>query len=57
VLKKIYAKSASVFVQGNNLAIFTDYPGTDPDLMSIGGTSGSGYPSQRTFSIGFNMNF
>lgn len=57
MLSNIYLSSLNVYVQGNNLAIFTLYPGPDPDNASVGGTTGFAYPNQRSFSVGLNAGF
>lgn len=57
--------SLSAFVSGQNLALWTDYSGLDPEINvdhSIGGVPSrgfdyAGYPKARTFTIGINMGF
>lgn len=53
---KIGMSSASLFVQGLNLATFTKYNGIDPEANSIGTTYGS-YPNAKQFTAGINLNF
>ncbi|MFC5626921.1 SusC/RagA family TonB-linked outer membrane protein [Algoriphagus winogradskyi] len=53
---KIGMASASIFVQGLNLATFTKYNGIDPEANSIGSTYGA-YPNARQISAGINLNF
>ena len=53
---KIGMASASLFVQGLNLATFTKYNGIDPEANSIGNTFGA-YPNARQISAGINLNF
>ncbi|WP_075349475.1 SusC/RagA family TonB-linked outer membrane protein [Algoriphagus marinus] len=53
---KIGMASASLFVQGLNLATFTNYNGIDPEANSIGNTYGA-YPNARQISAGINLNF
>lgn len=53
---KIGMASASLFVQGLNLATFTKYNGIDPEANSIGSTYGA-YPNARQISAGINLNF
>ncbi|MDG1277423.1 MAG: TonB-dependent receptor [Algoriphagus sp.] len=53
---KIGMASASLFVQGLNLATFTNYNGIDPEANSIGNTFGA-YPNARQISAGINLNF
>ncbi|MCO6496589.1 MAG: SusC/RagA family TonB-linked outer membrane protein [Chitinophagaceae bacterium] len=67
VLKKTKVISnASVFVVGNDLAVWTNYSGFDAvgNTMSAaaGGTGGEGYdvfslPMPRTFAVGFTVTF
>lgn len=54
------AKSISAFAQGENLFTITNYTGLDPELPlgAWGQREDSGpYPSARTFTLGFNLNF
>ena len=48
-------------VTGNNLAVFTDYSGIDPELRMTGGNGfgidGGIYPRTRTFALGLNVIF
>ncbi|MFC3417511.1 SusC/RagA family TonB-linked outer membrane protein [Algoriphagus hitonicola] len=53
---KIGMQSATLFVQGLNLATFTKYNGIDPEANSIGATYGS-YPNAKQFAAGINLNF
>jgi TonB-linked SusC/RagA family outer membrane protein len=53
---KIGMASASIFVQGLNLATFTNFNGIDPEANSIGNTFGA-YPNARQISAGINLNF
>ncbi|SHO63133.1 SusC/RagA family TonB-linked outer membrane protein [Algoriphagus zhangzhouensis] len=53
---KVGMSSASLFVQGLNLATFTKYNGIDPEANSIGTTYGS-YPNAKQFTAGINLNF
>ncbi|MBD0286562.1 MAG: TonB-dependent receptor, partial [Flavisolibacter sp.] len=48
-------KSARIYVQGQNLAIWTKYSGLDPDNFSEFGIDNSSVPQARTFSIGLNL--
>lgn len=57
LLDRTRLRSLRVFVQGNNLALLTNYPGPDPDNASVGGATSFGYPNQKSFSIGLNLNF
>jgi len=60
-----WLESVRFFASGQNLLIFTDYTGLDPQV-NIGGIGGGVqsygldngvYPSPRTFTIGFDANF
>jgi TonB-linked SusC/RagA family outer membrane protein len=48
-------KSARVYVQGQNLAIITDYSGIDPENFSELGIDNSSVPQQRIFTVGLNL--
>jgi TonB-linked SusC/RagA family outer membrane protein len=56
-IQKLHLTRLRVYVQGNNLYIWTKYPGYDPGNSDIGGAVGLTYPLQRTFSLGLNANF
>jgi len=56
--------SLRVYVSGQNLAIFTKYPGPDPEVASNGNTSNSGQgvdrntvANARTITVGLNAGF
>jgi len=53
-----------IFVTGRNLHIWTNYSGVDPEVSWGGptrqlgqGADFGGYPNQRTFLVGLNVNF
>lgn len=58
-------KSMSAFVSGQNLALFTNYSGLDPEVnvdKQIGGYPSrgfdyTGYPKARSFTFGVNLGF
>jgi len=56
-----WLKNAQVYVNVENLATFTDYPGFDPEVNSAGqrawqrGIALNPYPSQRTFLFGIKI--
>ena len=52
--------SARIFVSGNNLFLFSDYPGGNPDIGSSTTSNNidyESYPVPRTFATGININF
>ncbi|MFA6879582.1 MAG: SusC/RagA family TonB-linked outer membrane protein, partial [Bacteroidales bacterium] len=58
--------AASVWVAGNDLAVWTNYSGIDAvgntASAALGGTGGEGYdvwsiPNPRTYSLGINLTF
>ncbi|WP_318342965.1 SusC/RagA family TonB-linked outer membrane protein [Flagellimonas baculiformis] len=58
-----FIKSLRVYVTGNNLAIFTNYSGIDPEIRRDGGNilfqgtdDRDKYPTVRTFTLGLNVN-
>jgi TonB-linked SusC/RagA family outer membrane protein len=61
LLQRIGLSSARVYVTGQNLAIFSKYPGPDPEVSSNGNsTSGQGVdrnttPNARTITVGLNL--
>lgn len=54
ILQKSFIKSLRFYIAGNNLLCFSPFKLWDPEK---GSSDGSGYPLNRTFSIGFNANF
>ncbi len=58
-------RAATVYVQGTNLLVFTDYSGFDPEVNTVNvreGLPSTGieyipYPSARTFILGANFSF
>lgn len=63
LLEKTKIASARLYVSGQNLAIFSDYPGPDPEVSSNGnGTTNQGIDrntvaNARTITIGLNLSF
>jgi TonB-dependent starch-binding outer membrane protein SusC len=45
------------FIQGQNLAVWTNYTGADPDNISTGGVDASVAPQIRTISVGLKVGF
>ena len=64
-LKKLKIRSARFYVSGQNLYIFTKYPGPDPEVSNNSGINTSNAPSVdrntvangRTFLMGLNIGF
>ncbi len=64
-LKKLKISSARFYVSGQNLYIFTKYPGPDPEVSNNSGINTSNAPSVdrntvangRTFLMGLNIGF
>lgn len=63
LLKKLWLKSARVYVSGQNLYTFTTYSGMDPEVNYystdniIMGTDFFTYPQSRTILVGLNLGF
>jgi len=62
ILNKIGLQSLRVYASGQNLLLFTDYEGYDPEVNTIGGAFGQGIddfgePRARTYTIGLNVSF
>ena len=57
--------SARVYVTGNNLLVFTDYTGYDPEINTVADENGvpsmgidyTSYPKPRIFTFGVNLQF
>jgi TonB-dependent starch-binding outer membrane protein SusC len=54
---KGYVESIRFFVQGQNLFVWTDYTGADPDNITAGGIDQSVSPQIRTVSFGLSFGF
>ena len=64
VLSKLYIKNARVFLSGDNLLTFSKFSGPDPEtdltasgISNVAGSINYIYPSNRTFSLGVELNF
>jgi hypothetical protein len=57
MLAKLRLLNAQLFVQGNNLALWTRSEAIDPDNTGTLGENNAGYPQQRSLSVGLNLNF
>ena len=59
IAKKLGLSGARVFVTGENVFLWTNYSGLDPEIVNITeGIDGlSGYPLPRKFTIGLTINF
>jgi len=63
LLKRIYMKSARIYVSGQNLYTFTTYSGMDPEVNYastdniIMGTDFFTYPQSRIILVGLNIGF
>ena len=52
--QRLGLSAATVFVQSENLATWTEYPGLDPEVFDRGQTA---YPQPRTLEGGIELNF
>jgi len=52
-----YLQNIRLYVQGQNLYVWTKYHGADPDNITIGGVDQSVSPQVRTFSFGLSAGF
>ncbi|MGI8598709.1 MAG: SusC/RagA family TonB-linked outer membrane protein [Chitinophagaceae bacterium] len=52
-----FIKTARIFVQGQNLAVWTKYSGIDPENTSELGIDNSSVPQLRSFTAGLNIGF
>ena len=51
-LSKLPVKNIRLYFTGENLLVFSPFPGLDPEIGS-----GVGYPTMRQFAVGLNMGF
>lgn len=52
-----YVKNARIFVQGQNLLLFSNYSGLDPDNASQAGQDNAVSPTLRIISMGLSVGF
>jgi TonB-dependent starch-binding outer membrane protein SusC len=52
-----YIQNIRLYVQGQNLYVWTKYHGSDPDNISLGGIDASVSPQVRTISFGLSAGF
>jgi hypothetical protein len=63
IFRSTFIQGASLSLTGNNLMLFTDYSGFDPESSStpsgsnVDAFSGFTYPATRSFLISLNVNF
>ena len=65
LLDSIGVENTYIYVNGDNLATFTDYTGFDPEVnvdKAMNGVPSTGidylpYPRARTFTLGVNLTF
>lgn len=59
--KRMFMRSANVYVYGRNLLTWTNYRGYDPEITSGGvldpGRDNQKYPKKREFGLGLNIGF
>jgi hypothetical protein len=48
-------KDVRVYLSGDNLITFTNYPGADPERLGVGRQRFATYPQLRIFSAGLNV--
>lgn len=62
VLRKLHLKGLRVYVQGDNLLLFSKYSGWDPEVSTnldprYFGMDNYGVPQPRSFNVGLNLTF
>ncbi|MET0574029.1 MAG: TonB-dependent receptor, partial [Pedobacter agri] len=57
ILEKLHMSTLRIFLQGHNLATWTNYVGQDPESVTAEGLGTSGYPLQRSYTLGLTANF
>jgi hypothetical protein len=63
ILQKFKLKKFRVYATANNLAVFTNYSGYDPDVNTrratpiTPGVDYSAYPRSRAYIVGVNLTF
>jgi TonB-linked SusC/RagA family outer membrane protein len=57
LIRSLHLSSLKIYAQGQNLALWTKFPGGDPNDTNVQGTGDVVYPNQATFSVGCNVTF
>ncbi len=57
IVNRLGLTTLKVYAKAYNLAIWTHYPGSDVANTNVHGTNGFSYPNQKSYSLGFNLNF
>ena len=58
LLNRLHLDNCRIYVQGNNLGLWTKYSGRqDPENVNALGTASAIYPLQRSYSVGLNLIF
>jgi hypothetical protein len=52
VINKMSIQKARIYFSGENLLLFTKYPGLDPEIGS-----GIDYPTMKQYAFGINVTF
>ncbi len=56
-MDRLKIQDVRLMLQGNNLALWTKFPGLDPENAGPEGTVYFSYPQARTFSLGIDIKF
>ena len=56
IVSKAKLGSARIYLQGQNLATWTKYPGLDPEV-GVGGVDFGLYPQPRSYTVGLDIGF
>jgi TonB-linked SusC/RagA family outer membrane protein len=57
ILDKVRMKDLRIYVSGDNLLTFTDYPGADPERVGIGRQRFATYPQVKILTAGVKVKF
>jgi TonB-linked SusC/RagA family outer membrane protein len=57
LIRKLKLKALQIYLQGYNLALWTKYPGFDPENTSETGINYFAYPQSATISLGLDVKF
>ncbi|QHS61882.1 SusC/RagA family TonB-linked outer membrane protein [Chitinophaga agri] len=57
LLHDLHISNVKIYLQGNNLALWSRYKDKDVSNVDMAGISGLIYPAQKTYSIGLNASF
>jgi TonB-linked SusC/RagA family outer membrane protein len=58
IIDRLHLTNCRAFIQGNNIALWTKFPGFDPGITDrLSRSTSYGYPNQQSYSLGIQLAF